>query len=236
MLIEKLPWLPPHTFRPRKGARHVRFSIDGSGFLTITVPMTLSEKRVLAAVTERRAWIEKHSCYTAPADHTHYYPLYLSLKAFNENWRVHYIPTHQKRLIFTEKQEQTALFFQGPIHAIASCQLKLGHWIRQRATLLLTSTLNKLSQETGLAYGNLQIRRQQSRWGSCSSKKNISLNDKLLFLPYPWLRYVCIHELCHTQQMDHSQKFWQLVAQHDPNYLAHKRGLRKAGDYIPKWL
>ena len=231
---QQLPWLPPHTIKRRKGARHVRFTVDGKGYLSITTPMKLSTYHLLKAITQQRAWIEKHSSFDTPIDYNNYYPLYLSLHAFKEHWSIRYIPTHHKRLSLTIKEQQIIL--RGPIHEIALCQLQLRQWIRQRAMVLLNHELNKISQAIGLTYNKLTLRTQKSRWGSCNTKKNITLNDKLLFLPYHWVRYVCIHELCHTKHMNHSQQFWQLVAHYDPNYKQHKYMLSKAERYIPGWL
>ena len=234
MLCQELSWLPPHTFKRRKGARHLRFSVDGAGYLSITAPMILPTNHLLKAITKQRSWIEKHSCYQAPVDYNHYYPLHLPLRSFKENWYICYVPSQHKRLTLAMKAKQ--LILRGPIHDIPACQLKLRHWIRQRATLLLVNELDKISQEIGLTYDQLKLRTQKSRWGSCNSQKTITLNDKLLFLPYDWLRYVCIHELCHTQHMNHSKGFWQLVGQYDLNYAQHRKALHKAERYVPRWL
>jgi YgjP-like, metallopeptidase domain len=55
----------------------------------------------------------------------------------------------------------------------------------------------------------LLVKSQRTRWASCSAKKNLSLNTKLLFLSPDLVRYVLIHELCHTVYMDHSKEFWR---------------------------
>lgn len=87
-----------------------------------------------------------------------------------------------------------------------------------------------------LPFSNFSIREQSTRWGSCSVEKNISLNQQLMFLPYELVRYVIIHELCHTKELNHSKRFWHLVEKHDPNWQAHRKALRLAQSELPKWL
>jgi predicted metal-dependent hydrolase len=93
-----------------------------------------------------------------------------------------------------------------------------------------------LSKQTQLSFNEIQIRSQQSRWGSCSYAKNISLNDRLLFLPKELVSYVMLHELCHTKHLNHSASFWKLLAKWDPHYSEHRIRLRSAQEYLPTWI
>jgi len=93
-----------------------------------------------------------------------------------------------------------------------------------------------VSQEVNLPFKNVSIRGQKTRWGSCSSDQSISLNCKLLFLPSPVVRYVLIHELCHTVHMNHSAAFWALVGCFEPNYRQLDRNLRDARCDVPLWM
>jgi hypothetical protein len=96
--------------------------------------------------------------------------------------------------------------------------------------------LRQTSQEIKLPFNRAAVRGQKTLWASCSSKSNISLNFKLLFLPPHLVRYVFIHELCHTIHLNHSRKFWALVAEKEPNYRQYDAELNKAWVYIPEWL
>ncbi len=79
---------------------------------------------------------------------------------------------------------------------------------RVEAQTLLTTRLQQLAENNGFSYNRVLIRNQKTRWGSCSSKNNISLNMKLVRLPDELTDYVILHELVHTRKKDHSKVFW----------------------------
>jgi hypothetical protein len=76
-------------------------------------------------------------------------------------------------------------------------------------------------------FGRISIKNQKTRWGSCSGKGNLNFNYKILFLPPKAADYLVVHELCHLKEMNHSKKFWNLVAQAVPDYLEIRRELKK---------
>lgn len=70
------------------------------------------------------------------------------------------------------------------------------------------------------------IRNQSTRWGSCSRRKNLNFNYKIVLLPAPLQDYIIVHELCHLAQMNHGRKFWDLVALQIPDYKECIRALK----------
>lgn len=113
---------------------------------------------------------------------------------------------------------------------------QLRNWVRQKAWFHLPPLLDQLARQTTLNYKKISIRSQKTRWGSCSSSGTISVNDQLLFLPRDTAAYLMIHELCHTQHMNHSQNFWSLVEQHCPDFRDHEAILNQAKRNIPEWF
>jgi hypothetical protein len=98
-----------------------------------------------------------------------------------------------------------------------------------RARRELPARLLELADNLQLAVSKVSIRNQQWRWGSCSPGGHICLNWRLVKMP-AWVRdYVLIHELMHLRRLDHSKKFWKLVAEQCPEYLAARRWLRENG-------
>jgi predicted metal-dependent hydrolase len=113
---------------------------------------------------------------------------------------------------------------------------ELRHWVRRRAWNSLPTLLGEISTRTGLEFNKLSIRSQKTRWGSCTSRGNISLNDQLLFMPAKTVEYLMIHELCHTRHLNHSNAFWALVKHHCPDYRRHEQLLRESRTRVPDWF
>lgn len=78
-----------------------------------------------------------------------------------------------------------------------------------------------------LSFNRVAIRDTKTRWGSCSSKKNLNFNYRLALLPSYLVDYIVIHELCHLKEMNHKERFWSLVSLTCPKYLEHKKELTK---------
>ena len=88
---------------------------------------------------------------------------------------------------------------------------------KEEARDKLGKRLSELAVEHNFQYNRVSIRNQKTRWGSCSSKDNISLNMKLLHLPDQLIDYILLHELVHTRVKNHSQDFWNELETVVPN-------------------
>jgi predicted metal-dependent hydrolase len=97
-----------------------------------------------------------------------------------------------------------------------------------RARRELPPRLLELASAHGLTVSRISIRNQRWRWGSCSRSGHICLNWRLVTMPDDVRDYVLIHELMHLKRMDHSPRFWKLVAEACPQYQDARRWLRKA--------
>jgi predicted metal-dependent hydrolase len=90
----------------------------------------------------------------------------------------------------------------------------------------ITQRLKELSTQHGLPYARFSIRRQKTRWGSCSGKGSISLNLALARLPRELMDYVILHELLHTRIRGHGEPFWRALERLNAQARSHRRELR----------
>jgi len=103
------------------------------------------------------------------------------------------------------------------------------HLYKARARLFIVKTTEYYAKEYGFKYKKITIKNQQQRWGSCSENSILNFNYKLYFLPLHLAEYIIVHELCHLQELNHSQRFWDLVGTIIPDYKKCERELRKVG-------
>ncbi len=83
--------------------------------------------------------------------------------------------------------------------------------LRHEAKRLLPPRLSALAARHGFHYTGVRIHNSRTRWGSCSSRKGINLSLSLMRLPWHLIDYVLLHELCHTVEMNHGERFWSLL-------------------------
>jgi predicted metal-dependent hydrolase len=98
-----------------------------------------------------------------------------------------------------------------------------------RARRELPPRLLELAALHGLTVTRVSVRNQLTRWGSCGPDGHVCLNWRLVLMP-EWVRdYVLVHELMHLRRLDHSPKYWALVAAACPEYQTARRWLREHG-------
>ncbi len=97
---------------------------------------------------------------------------------------------------------------------------------KENARKVILEDLERVNKFYGFKYNDVSIRNTSTRWGSCSSKKNLNFNFQLLFVTPEEREYVVAHELCHLQEMNHSQNFWKLVEKFCPNYVSLRNKLK----------
>lgn len=83
--------------------------------------------------------------------------------------------------------------------------------LKKEGKRILPLRVKKLAETKGFRYNSCNVREMHTRWGSCNQKGDISLNIYLLLLPDRLIDYVLLHELCHTKEMNHGERFWALL-------------------------
>lgn len=106
------------------------------------------------------------------------------------------------------------------------------HALAQQAMKGISQRVEHYAPLVGVAYGNISIRSQRTRWGSCSSAGNLNFNCLLMLTPEKVRDYVVVHELCHRKEMNHSPRFWAEVEKILPDYRESRRWLRENGEAL----
>lgn len=102
-------------------------------------------------------------------------------------------------------------------------------FLRSRTKELVTKRVEHYASIMNVSYKRISVRAQKTRWGSCSTKGNLSFNCLLALVPPDVLDYVVVHELCHLKEMNHSSRFWDEVQLILPDYEISRKWLRVNG-------
>ena len=103
--------------------------------------------------------------------------------------------------------------------------------LKIRLKTIIEPLVEYYSVKMGVSYTKISINSAKTRFGSCSSKKSLNFSCRLALYPYEAIEYVCVHELAHLKEMNHSKKFWQVVETYLPDYKSRKELLKKANEH-----
>ena len=125
--------------------------------------------------------------------------------------------------------EKLAYFSRFPRRMVVKNRRRHFIQYREKAREVLEARLAHWNRFYGLAWRTVSIKNQKSRWGSASRAGNLNFNYKLVLLPPALVDYVIVHELCHLKELNHSPRFWALVAKTIPHHRALRKELRRIG-------
>lgn len=104
--------------------------------------------------------------------------------------------------------------------------------LKQKAQAYIPERVEYFANIMGVDYGRITIRKQKTRWGSCSGKGNLNFNCLLMLAPPEVIDYVVIHELCHRKEMNHSRAFWREIEKVMPDYKKSVLWLKNQGSML----
>ncbi|HTP39909.1 MAG TPA: SprT family zinc-dependent metalloprotease [Steroidobacteraceae bacterium] len=196
-------------------ARRLSLRVHQDGSVEVIRPARCSERVMRQFVERHGEWIRRQQQRLQPfIRHDDFPPASLALPAVGE-----------------------ILPWAAPTGSTpARSRARAVRWLCEYAHAKFEPLLRQLATRMEVDFERLQLRSQRSRWGSCSARGTISLNCALLFQPPAVLRYLMIHELAHRRHMNHSARFWALVAQHEPGWRELDRQLRQGWRAVPSWL
>ncbi|MFP4208234.1 MAG: M48 family metallopeptidase [Wenzhouxiangella sp.] len=233
-----------YQLKVHPGARHVRLRMDPRDGLVVTVPARFDCRRLPALLAQRADWIDQARQRQAAARAglaralLGPRPERVELAALDRSWSVEYQSASGARLGFREQSSR--LILRLPAMAaerldqrVSAC---LRRWLIGQADRFLSARVAVLAREHGFVYRKIQIRNQRARWGSCSSRGDLSLNARLMFCAPLACDYVLLHELVHTVHPDHSAAFWGRVAELMPDYRRQQDRLQEVWLRLPDWI
>lgn len=226
---------PGVVIRPSRRARRLILKVVPPFQIELVVPVGTRPADIEAFLSSSRAWIQQ-----ARAELEERYPqerrklpTHIELEAIDRRWAVDVISEQRADASLAVRGVRLELHVPHPDHVAGFEALR--KWLLSQGRTHLRPWLAAEAERIGVRPRRVQIRTQRTRWGSCSEQGNISLNAGLLLLPRPLVRYLLVHELCHLCHLDHSSRYWRLVAQHDPDYRDHDAALAAAWAEIPVW-
>jgi len=225
--------IPDYNIRESRRARRMTIKVSSWTGLEVVVPVGFNRSHIAEFIQSKSRWIKNALERSHPVEELKR-PESVQLGLLNAIWSMGYCPSSENRVSVLE-QPGNVLLLTGPVRRPATVAVALNQWLQKRAARVLKPWLGRLGAELSLPFSRVSVRRQKTKWGSCSAEKSISLNRNLLFLPEPLARYVLVHELCHCRQLDHSEKFWDFLETFEPNARQTAAKVREASESVPRW-
>ncbi len=225
--------LPPYKVRISARSRSIGLRVSHEDGLIVTIPRGFDQRLLPSILLEKQSWIERafQRLEQAPKPAAAL-PEQIDLRSVNETWKIVYRYENSKATRL-KQQAHHVLLITGNTRSRMIVKRLVKSWVKKRADAILPGWFMAVGNRIGIPYAGLTIRDQRTRWGSCSAQNNISLNQKLIFLPAELVEYVMIHELCHTQVHSHAKTFWQRVGYFLPDYQTKRKQLREFEKLIP---
>lgn len=225
----------PYTLRHSARAKRLSINLTQEKGVELVCPKRVSEKKARQFLYTQRAWVLKHRAQWESVVQPVTLPARIELLAMQQSWQVQYETKllHTKRSRLLQRPDQSLVYWGAPESSIIFPLLS--KWCQRQAKEYLAKRLRAWSCYADLPYARLSFRKQRTRWGSCSSEHHISLNTKLVFMPEVAVDYVLLHELAHTKHLNHSKRFWALVARWMPDYKQHQALLKQHQTKVPVW-
>jgi len=209
----------------------------GKRSINLRVPLSLGRDEQMRSILKMKQWAREHIQKKPPKKDL--------TKEYRDGDKLHVGDReYHLSISYASKQSSSARIQDKLIHLMISSELPTERQKAHISSLLsrliarqrLPDLEKKLRQLNATHFqAGLQrifFKNMRSRWGSCSEKGNINISTRLLFAPDEVLEYVCIHELAHLIEHNHSDRFWALVEKAMPYYPQQKQWLKEHGESI----
>lgn len=208
----------------RRGSRSIRLSFARDGQIRVSMPTWVPYQAGVDFVRSKQEWLRKHQPeHVAPlADDSRIGKAHRLRFVASPSARQASVRVSDGRIVVscpvampTASKQVQAAATRGALKAL-----------KTEADRLLPQRLQALADRHGFSYRSISTKRLSSRWGSCSQNKEIVLNTYLMQLPWELIDYVIVHELAHTEHLNHGDGFWQRVTEVLPDAKARRKRLK----------
>ncbi len=216
----------PYVVKRSQRARYARLEVGRDTGLVVVVPRGYRLERVPELLEEKGAWVLRKLAGVSTAGAA------LAGRGLETGDAVPYLGRSLELVVRQDgRRGATVVLEQGTLVVVLGSsslgpEVALERWYRAQAEKTIREKAEDVSARLGLAYGRLTIRGQRTRWGSCSQRGNLSFNWKLMMAPEPVIDYVVVHEIAHLREMNHSKRFWKLVADNCPRWRVYRKWLK----------
>jgi predicted metal-dependent hydrolase len=224
----------PFTLRRSSRARHMRLQIKSDKpELVLIIPRWTLGIEIDRFLEKQAGWIEKHWSKIEKQSKLRPKPKYLdgdTFYYFGEPLTLQLIPAYLKKpmvRIRDNKMQVSVYRYVTMSEGKKMVKKAIQEFYKQKASETIHDRLEYFNEHYQFHYNRVTFRNQKTRWGSCSTRKNLNFNWRLIMAPIQVIDYVVVHEMCHLEQMNHSKKYWELVAQRIPNYKEVRKWLRE---------
>jgi len=208
----------------RERRRSLRLTVEEDGSVRVAAPRLVPRAEIDRFVESRAGWIEKRQARLAQR------PVHRYADGERFPFAGETLTLRRDAAARRVRREGDALVV--PALEAAETEKRVTDWYKAQAKALFARRLAALSEETGIAAGNLRLSSARTRWGSCGAADGVNINWRLALAPPEILDYVIIHELCHIRQRNHGKAFWALVQAFCPDWKARRSWLREHGDAL----
>ena len=189
--------------------KHIRLRVREDSSVEVIAPLDFSERQIESILERKSGWIQRNQQFFRSRQ-TAIPPNGDEISLFGRRFRFEFIQSLGRRVSIDESE--SVIRAGRNLNDDATRYL----WYRSFARLYLKESAERLSKKHSLQYNRLFVRFQKTRWGSCSARKNISLNWQLITAPKYVIDYVILHELLHTTISKHTHRFWVYLASLHP--------------------
>lgn len=216
--------------RKSNRARRINLRIRSRDKAVLTLPRWTSYREGLSFLSNQKKWLEqKIKTFPVTQKLSEYFieggQIWINKSPIFLSWSVN----NNRKKVFSEVLEDA---LQLDLPTTDTIENYLFKFLRELARENLKSRLFTLAAKAELNCENVRIGNQRSRWGSCSARSTISLNWRLILLPYEIADYVIFHELAHLKHLNHSLQFWEYLEYICPNSRVYDKELLKAGKNV----